>query len=75
LAAHLVPHKTLQGWWEIEPNIGRTTNLSENRAAMLKCLGNGQVPLQAAIAWRLLMREMRTMKTEQQFSVAPESAC
>lgn len=75
LAAHLVLHKTLQGWWEVEPNIGRTTNLSENRAAMLKCLGNGQVPLQAAIAWRLLMRDMRTMKTEQQFSVAPESAC
>lgn len=75
LAAHLVPHKTFQGWWEVEPNIGRTTNLSENRAAMLKCLGNGQVPLQAAIAWRLLMRDKRTMKTEQQFPAAPESAC
>lgn len=75
LAAHMVSHKTLQGWWEVEPNIGRTTCLSENRAAMLKCLGNGQVPLQAAAAWRLLMRDMGTMKTEQQFTVVPESIC
>lgn len=75
LAAHLVSHKKLQGWWKTEPNIGRTTCLSENRAAMLKCLGNGQVPLQAAVAWRLLMRDMGTMKTEQQFSVVPESKC
>lgn len=75
LADHLVSHKKLQGWWEAEPDIGRTTGLSENRAAMLKCLGNGQVPLQAAIAWRLLMRDMGTMKTEQQFTVVPESTC
>jgi len=43
------------GWWEIEPNIGRVTNETKDRANMLKGLGNAQVPLQAAVAWRLLM--------------------
>lgn len=43
-----------QGWWEVEPQIGRVTTGCENRAAQLKALGNGQVPLQAAVAWKLL---------------------
>jgi len=54
LAAGVVPDQALQGWWQEEPQIGRTTDMSTNRAAMLKGLGNGQVPLQAATAWRLI---------------------
>jgi len=42
------------GWWEVEPDIGRVTTGCEHRAHQLKALGNGQVPLQAAVAWRLL---------------------
>jgi len=45
----------VQGWWEIEPNVSRVTNETKDRANMLKGLGNAQVPLQAAVAWRLLM--------------------
>jgi DNA (cytosine-5)-methyltransferase 1 len=54
LAADMVPDQGFQGWWETEPDIGRTTTDSRNRAAMLKCLGNGQVPICAAVAWVLL---------------------
>jgi len=53
-SAESLPDQEFQAWWEVEPDIGRTTNDNRNRAAMLKCLGNGQVPLQAATAWRLL---------------------
>ena len=41
-------------WWSIEPDIGRVATGILNRAARLKALGNGQVPLQAAIAWMIL---------------------
>lgn len=41
-------------WWEIEPDIGRTTTDSTGRVAGLKMLGNGQVPLQAAVAFSML---------------------
>jgi hypothetical protein len=43
-------------WWESEPNIGRVTGVSKDRAAQLRCLGNGQVPLQAAVAYQMLER-------------------
>ena len=45
----------LQSWWEVEPNVGRVTDVTKDRAAQLKCLGNGQVPLQAAVAFSMLM--------------------
>jgi DNA (cytosine-5)-methyltransferase 1 len=47
------------GWWEAEPPVGR---VADGLAAgaygrwsqRIKCLGNGQVPLCAAAAWKLL---------------------
>ena len=42
------------GWWQIEPNVGRVANGSPHRVHRLKGLGNAQVPLQAATAYRLL---------------------
>ena len=45
----------VSGWWEQEPDVGRVTNVSKDRVAQLKGLGNAQVPLQAAAAFRLLM--------------------
>lgn len=41
-------------WWETEPNVGRVANGVASRVDRLKAIGNGQVPLCAATAWRLL---------------------
>ncbi|MFN8993495.1 MAG: DNA cytosine methyltransferase [Pseudomonadota bacterium] len=41
-------------WWEAESNVGRVANGVPHRVHQLKGLGNAQVPLQAATAWRLL---------------------
>ena len=44
----------VQDWWEVEPDIGRVSTGVKNRVGMLKALGNAQVPIQAAVAWKLL---------------------
>jgi len=41
-------------WWETEPNVGRVADGVAARVDRLKAIGNGQVPLCAATAWRLL---------------------
>jgi DNA (cytosine-5)-methyltransferase 1 len=41
-------------WWSIEPNVGRVVNGVASRVDRLKAIGNGQVPLCAATAWRIL---------------------
>ena len=41
-------------WWAIEPNVGRVADGVAARVDRLKAIGNGQVPLCAATAWRLL---------------------
>ena len=41
-------------WWEAEPAVGRVADGVPNRVHRLKGLGNAQVPLQAATAYRLL---------------------
>ena len=41
-------------WWSVESNVGRVANGIPHRVQRLKGLGNAQVPLQAAVAWRLL---------------------
>lgn len=41
-------------WWTDEPDVGRVANGVANRVDRLKALGNGQVPLCAATAWRML---------------------
>ncbi len=42
------------GWWEIEPGLGRVVDGLSNRIHRLKGLGNAQVPIQAAVAWKIL---------------------
>jgi site-specific DNA-cytosine methylase len=47
------------GWsvetnWIIEPDVGRVANGVAARVDRLKAIGNGQVPLCAATAWRIL---------------------
>lgn len=41
-------------WWQAEPGVGRMVDGMANRVHRLKALGNGQVPLQAAVAWKIL---------------------
>ena len=41
-------------WWEVEPDVGRVANGVDARVDRLKAIGNGQVPLCAATAWRIL---------------------
>lgn len=41
-------------WWSTEPVLGRVAYGVANRSNRIKCLGNGQVPLQAAFAYQLL---------------------
>ena len=41
-------------FWAIEPNVCRVVNGMASRVDRIKALGNGQVPLCAATAWRIL---------------------
>tara|TARA_R110000868_G_scaffold248782_1_gene505331 strand:+ start:90 stop:1106 length:1017 start_codon:yes stop_codon:yes gene_type:complete len=43
-----------QHWWEAEPNVDRVVDGMASRVDRLKAIGNGQVPLCAATAWRIL---------------------
>ena len=41
-------------WWDSIPDVSRVANGIPNQSHRIKGIGNGQVPLQAAVAWRLL---------------------
>ena len=43
-------------WWETEPDVGRVAHEVAHRVDRLRCIGNGQVPIVAATAWRELIR-------------------
>jgi DNA (cytosine-5)-methyltransferase 1 len=47
-----------QSWWDIEPNVGRVADGVAARVDRLKAIGNGQVPLCAATAWRILSESL-----------------
>jgi DNA (cytosine-5)-methyltransferase 1 len=44
------------GWWTTEPDVGRVAHGVASRVDRLRALGNGQVPLCAASAFRILMQ-------------------
>jgi len=44
-------------WWSVEPSLGRVAHGVAHRVDRLKAIGNGQVPLCAATAWRLLTKD------------------
>jgi DNA (cytosine-5)-methyltransferase 1 len=44
------------GWWQTEPDVGRVADGVASRLDRLRCIGNGQVPAVAALAWRTLIR-------------------
>jgi len=41
-------------WWSAEPDVGRVAHGVASRVDRIKALGNGQVPLQAAMAFTIL---------------------
>jgi DNA (cytosine-5)-methyltransferase 1 len=43
-------------FWTVEPNVGRVANGVASRVDRLKAIGNGQVPLCATTAWRILSK-------------------
>ena len=45
-------------WWHIEPSICRVADGVAARVDRLKAIGNGQVPLCAATAWRILSEQL-----------------
>ena len=46
-------------WWVTEPQLGRVANGVAHRVDRLKAIGNGQVPLCAATAWRILTKDWK----------------
>jgi DNA (cytosine-5)-methyltransferase 1 len=53
---HTIPSNSC--WWEIEPSVGRVADGVAFRLDRLKAIGNGQVPLCAAIAFNLLSKDL-----------------
>ena len=45
-------------WWEVEPNVGRVADGVDAWVDKLKAIGNGQVPLCAATAWKILSKNV-----------------
>jgi len=50
---------SFQSWWETEPNVGRVADGVAARVDRLKAIGNGQVPLCAATAFKLLRERLK----------------
>jgi len=51
------------GWWQSESCVGRVADGVASASHRLKALGNGQVPLQCATAFKLLWEEHNVIKT------------
>lgn len=45
-------------WWDAEPDVGRVADGVASRVDRIKAIGNGQVPLVAATAWRVLTQDL-----------------
>jgi DNA (cytosine-5)-methyltransferase 1 len=45
-------------WWNVEPGMVRVVHGLANRVDRIKCLGNGQVPAVAALAWKTLIKRL-----------------
>jgi len=48
------PESKRSDWWATEPDVGRVAHRVANRVDRLRCIGNGQVPAVAALAWNIL---------------------
>ena len=45
-------------WWATEPDVGRVAHGLAARVDRLRCIGNGQVPAVAALAWQTLIERL-----------------
>lgn len=45
-------------WWETEPQLDRMANGVANRVDRITAIGNGQVPVVAAVAWNTLIQKI-----------------
>ena len=52
-------HETAErgSWWQFEPQLGRVAHGVANRVDRLRCIGNGQVPAVAGLAWKILTKQ------------------
>jgi DNA (cytosine-5)-methyltransferase 1 len=50
--------------WEVEPAVGRLADGISDRLGRLRALGNAQVPVVAATAWRLLEQSLQNTVTK-----------
>jgi DNA (cytosine-5)-methyltransferase 1 len=52
-------HETSErgSWWQSEPDVGRVAHGVAGRVDRLRCIGNGQVPAVAALAWKILTKQ------------------
>lgn len=46
-------------WWATEPDVGRVAHGVAARVDRLRCIGNGQVPAVAALAWETLTNQQQ----------------
>jgi len=46
--------RDIANWWATEPQLGRVAHGVAHRVDRLRCIGNGQVPAVAALAWETL---------------------
>jgi DNA (cytosine-5)-methyltransferase 1 len=49
-------------WWETEPDVGRVANGVASRVDRLRCIGNGQVPAVAALAFQILSARLERIQ-------------
>ena len=52
------------GWWQVEPDVGRVAHGMASRMDRLRSLGNGQVPAVAALAFRILYARLKRRSTK-----------
>ena len=45
-------------WWATEPDVGRVADGVAARVDRIRAIGNGQVPIVAALAWRILRERL-----------------
>jgi DNA (cytosine-5)-methyltransferase 1 len=55
------PESERSDWWATEPDVGRMAHGVASRVDRLRCLGNGQVPACAALAFKILSSRLSKM--------------
>jgi len=59
------PELHTEGWWTVEPAVGRVANGVAARVDRLKAIGNGQVPAVVRLAWHILHERLKANEEAQ----------